>query len=98
MPQATSAENSFTVVCQKSGREAQVPPDKTILQALLDAGLLPDHHCTKGQCGTCETRVIACDGQLVHRDEVLTPSEHAAGKAMMICVSRCTGTRLVLDI
>ena len=98
MPSANPAENSFTVVCQKSGREVRVPPDKSILQALLDAGLLPDHLCTRGQCGTCETRVIACDGQLAHRDEVLGPSEHAAGKSMMICVSRCTGSRLVLDI
>ncbi|MDR0273738.1 MAG: 2Fe-2S iron-sulfur cluster binding domain-containing protein [Burkholderiaceae bacterium] len=94
----SDATNSFTVVCQKSGREVQVPPDQSILQALLDAGLLPDHLCTKGRCGTCETRVLACDGELVHRDGFLTPGEHAAGKSMMICVSRCTGTRLALDI
>jgi ferredoxin len=93
-----AAPHAFTVVCQKSGREVAVAPDQSILDALLDAGLLPDHHCKKGQCGTCETRVLACDGALLHRDEILGPEEHASGKTMTICVSRCTGTRLVLDL
>jgi len=97
-PTSSAPNTSFTVVCQKAGLQVQVPPEKSILQALLDAGLLPDHHCTKGQCGTCETRVISCDGALLHRDEFLSPGEQAAGKSMMICVSRCTGSRLVLDI
>ena len=49
-------------------------------------------------CGTCETAVIECDGELEHKDSVLTKGERQAGKTMLICVSRCKGTRLVLDI
>ena len=38
------------------------------------------------------------DGTLEHHDAILTKVERDAGKTMMICVSRCSGKRLVLDI
>ena len=86
------------MVCAKSGKTVAVPEDQSILDALIDAGLSPDYSCTEGVCGTCETAVIECDGELEHKDSVLTKGEREAGKTMMICVSRCKGTRLVLDI
>ena len=52
--------------------------------------------CTEGTCGTCETDVL--DGTPDHRDSVLTDEEREAGETMMICVSRCRGKRLVLDL
>ena len=52
--------------------------------------------CRKGTCGTCETPVL--EGEVEHRDSVLTPDEQAAGDTMMICVSRAAGPRLVLDL
>jgi hypothetical protein len=33
-----------------------------------------------------------------HRDSLLTEDEKAAGDTMMICVSRSSGARLVLDL
>jgi vanillate O-demethylase ferredoxin subunit len=47
-------------------------------------------------CGTCETNVI--EGVPDHRDYVLSGSERAAGRTMMICVSRAKSATLVLDI
>jgi hypothetical protein len=32
-----------------------------------------------------------------HHDHILTKSERAANKSMMICVSHCRSARLVLD-
>jgi len=52
--------------------------------------------CTEGTCGTCETDVL--DGTPDHRDSVLTDEEREAGETMMICVSRCHGKKLVLDL
>ena len=66
-----------------------------VLDALLEAGLSPDHSCREGLCGACETRVLA--GDVEHRDSILTESERAANKSMMICVSRCRSSVLVLD-
>ena len=38
------------------------------------------------------------DGEIDHRDSVLTEEEQSAGDVMMICVSRCKGPRLTLDL
>lgn len=94
--EAPVATQSFVVECARSGKSVEVPPGKSILDSLIDAGLKPDHSCKEGVCGACETKVI--DGAIEHRDGVLSPKERAAGKVMMICVSTCKGSRLVLDV
>ena len=95
-----SAANAhgFEVVCEQSGKTVDVPPGKSVLDALIDAGMSPDHSCKEGVCGACETAVLDFDGELDHQDGILTKIERQSGKTMMICVSRCTGKRLVLDV
>ena len=60
--------------------------------------VLPDHpsSCEEGYCGECETRVL--EGTPDHQDDYLTEDEQENGDMMMICVGRCKGTRLVLDL
>jgi ferredoxin-NADP reductase len=87
---------SFEVVCQASGQTVTVPPDKSILEVLKEAGLDLPSSCEQGICGTCEVRVVS--GEVEHRDSILSSSERAANQTMMICVSRACGPRLVLDI
>ncbi len=91
-----AVDRGFVVWLQKTGREVEVPPGKSILDCLIDAGLDPDHSCKEGVCGACETAVI--EGDLDHHDGILTKQERDAGKTMMICVSRCRSERLVLDL
>ena len=93
---APAAEGGFTVVLAKSGKSFQVPPGKTILETLLDAGINVASSCLEGVCGTCETRVL--EGVPDHRDVVLTESERKASKTMMICCSGSKSDRLVLDL
>lgn len=93
-PPAT--EGGFTVVLAKSNREIEIPAGKTILTALSDNGLDLPHSCTEGVCGTCETRVL--EGVPDHRDRILTDSQRASNKTMMICCSGSKGTKLVLDL
>ena len=38
------------------------------------------------------------EGQIDHRDMVLTPAEQADNKVMMVCVSGCKSERLILDL
>ena len=64
--------------------------------ALRGAGLDLPSSCEQGVCGTCECRVL--EGEVEHRDSILSASERAANAAMMTCVSRAKGARLVLDI
>jgi ferredoxin-NADP reductase len=91
-----AGEHAVEVVLAESGRTVMVRPETSILQALLDAGIDHDHDCTEGICGTCETKVI--EGEVDHRDYVLTQREKDAGDCMMICVSRACGKRLVLGL
>lgn len=84
------------VVCARTGITVPVPPDVSILDALAGQGVDVPCSCQQGICGTCETRVI--EGDPDHRDSILTESERAAGKTMMVCVSRARSPRLVLDL
>ncbi|MBO9537711.1 PDR/VanB family oxidoreductase [Herbaspirillum sp.] len=87
---------SYVAELARSKSSVTVPAGKSLLDALLDAGISVDHSCREGVCGACETKVI--EGELDHRDGVLSKSERAAGKTMMVCVSGCKGQRLVLDL
>ena len=91
-----ATEHEVEVVLAESGVTVTVGPETSILQAILDAGIDHDHDCTEGICGTCETKVI--EGEVDHRDYVLTQREKDAGDCMMVCVSRACGKRLVLGI
>ncbi len=86
----------FEVKLARSNRTIAVEAGKTILDALLDAGVAANHACSEGVCGTCETRVI--DGIPDHRDQFLSKEEHAANKTMMICCSGAKSATLVLDL
>ncbi|WP_369225659.1 2Fe-2S iron-sulfur cluster-binding protein [Streptomyces sp. R39] len=87
---------AFEVECVKSRVTVTVGPDESIVDALENVGVVVDASCRDGVCGTCEVPVI--EGELDHRDMVLTDAEQAAGHLMLICVSRCTSRRLVLDL
>ena len=96
-PQAQAASRAgFTVVLARSQRQIEIAPDQSILAALLANGVKIDSSCQDGICGTCEVRVL--EGTPEHRCSVLSKAERAAGKSMMVCVSRAAGERLVLDL
>ncbi|MFJ7290763.1 PDR/VanB family oxidoreductase [Streptomyces collinus] len=94
--QETGDNTAFEVELARSGRTLTVAPDVSVLDAVRTAGVEVLYSCTEGTCGTCETDVL--DGEPDHRDSVLTDDERATGETMLICVSRCRGGRLVLDL
>ncbi|MFE9644632.1 PDR/VanB family oxidoreductase [Streptomyces sp. NPDC006365] len=87
---------AFEVVLARAGLTLTVPPDRSVLESLEEAGVDVDFSCREGTCGTCETDVL--DGTPDHRDSLLSEDERAAGDTMLICVSRSCGPRLVLDL
>jgi ferredoxin-NADP reductase len=87
---------TFEVELAQSGTTLSVPPDRSILEVLEDAGIQVLSSCQEGTCGTCETVVLA--GTVDHRDSLLTDEEMAANDTMFICVSRAACPRLVLDL
>ena len=93
-PKPHDDDGSIEVVIHSTGETLMVPPDKPILDVLLEAGVDSDYDCRMGICGTCAVRVL--EGEPDHRDSVLSDSEHAQGM-MCTCVSRAKSGRLVLD-
>lgn len=90
------AFDEFDVFFEYSGIEARVGPEQSILEAAEIAGIDVPTSCREGTCGTCETPVIA--GTIVHRDSILSDAEREASATMMICISRASCSRLVLDL
>ncbi|MGR6921899.1 PDR/VanB family oxidoreductase [[Actinomadura] parvosata] len=86
----------FEVELAGSGRTLTVPPGRSILDVVEEAGVPVLSSCREGTCGTCETGVLA--GAVDHRDSLLSAEERAAGDVMFICVSRAAGPKLVLDL
>jgi len=94
--QLAGENTEFDVELAQTGTTVTVPADVSVLDAVRASGVEVLFSCTEGTCGTCETDVL--DGTPDHRDSVLTDEEREAGETMMICVSRCRGKKLVLDL
>lgn len=95
-PPAEAADKPFTVKLARAGGEYVVPANRSVAQVLLDHGVEVPISCLQGICGTCETRVLS--GAIDHRDALLSQDERHRQDTMMICVSRCHGGELVLDL
>jgi len=92
----SGSDASFEVQLASSGKIVVVPSDKTVVQALADAGIDVPVSCEQGVCGTCLTRVL--EGVPDHKDMYLTPGEQAANDQFTPCCSRSRTPRLVLDL
>ncbi|MFJ7491591.1 PDR/VanB family oxidoreductase [Streptomyces sp. NPDC097727] len=92
---ASSADSGpFEVELHRSGRTVRVAAGQSVLAAVREELPYVSYSCEQGFCGTCQQRVL--EGEIDHRDELLTDSER--DDSMLICVSRCRGERLVLDL
>ena len=91
-----SKEHAFEVALRDAGIVVQVAADQTLLQALRAGGIDVRSDCEEGLCGSCEVQVL--EGQVDHRDLVLTRAEREANGKMMSCCSRACGKRLVLAL
>ncbi|MGE0201932.1 MAG: 2Fe-2S iron-sulfur cluster-binding protein [Candidatus Melainabacteria bacterium] len=87
---------AFALVLQRAGVTTTVNAHESVLEAIERNGVDFPWSCREGICGTCEATVLY--GEVEHRDFVLSVEERAEQRRMMVCVSRCDGDRLVLDI
>ena len=95
-PAVAQGDHAFELVLEQSGRTLTVPADTSILEVLIAAGCDPMFDCQRGECGVCAVAVL--DGEIEHRDYVLSAREKSLGNVMHTCVSRAKGARLVLDL
>ena len=95
-PVVEAGDQAFEVELAQSGQRFTVPADQTILDCLIAHGCDPLYDCKRGECGVCAVPVI--EGEVDHRDYVLSQAEKDGGQVMQICISRAKGPRLVLDL
>ncbi|UKA75247.1 PDR/VanB family oxidoreductase [Arthrobacter sp. FW306-07-I] len=91
----TKADAQFEIELRQSGCTLTVPPEKSILDVVLEVNPSFMSSCEEGFCGTCETKVL--EGEVDHRDTILSAKERAKNDTMFICVSRSKCPKLVLD-
>ena len=87
---------AFEVTLSRSDKKILVGKDESLLDALNENGGALISSCGEGVCGTCEVRVLK--GQPMHLDSVMSDEDKDAIGVMYPCVSRSTGSTLVLDI
>ena len=92
----SDSDRTFDVKLASTGRVIPIGSKQTIVEALLDAGVVIPTSCEQGVCGTCLTRVL--EGEPDHRDSFLTPAEQTANDQFTPCCSRAKSPRLVLDL
>jgi ferredoxin-NADP reductase len=89
------ADAPFEIELRQSGCTLSVPSDRSILDVVLEVNPSFMSSCEEGFCGTCETKVL--EGEVEHRDTILSEKERAKNDTMFICVSRSKCSKLVLD-
>ncbi|WP_069300665.1 cytochrome P450/oxidoreductase [Neptunicoccus sediminis] len=89
-------ESAFSVELVDSGLKLEVANDTTLLDTLLAAGIDIACDCREGLCGSCEVAVL--EGDIDHRDMVLTRTERSENKRIMTCCSRAKGSKLKLAL
>jgi len=91
-----SREHAFVVELADSDLVVEVPADRSVLQVLRGAGIDVPSDCEEGLCGSCQVEVL--EGEIDHRDKVLTQAERASQATLISCCSRAKGKRLVLAL
>ncbi|MEU2199939.1 PDR/VanB family oxidoreductase [Isoptericola sp. NPDC019482] len=86
----------FRLELLMSAETLTVEPHESVLDVLERHDVPVVSSCRVGTCGTCEVAVV--DGEVEHRDSVLSPEEQAGNRSMMPCVSRACGPVLTLDL
>ncbi len=88
----------FQVELARSNMTVTVGAAQSLLEAIEAAGVEAPYLCRGGACGQCETRVLHCEGEMLHHDHWLSDEQKAACAHIMPCVSRFKGKRLVLEL
>ncbi|MDO5666844.1 MAG: PDR/VanB family oxidoreductase [Alcaligenaceae bacterium] len=94
--ESIALDGGFVVALARSGKEVAIPEGSSILDVLLEEGVAIEYSCQEGICGCWEVAVL--EGEVDHRDAILSDRERAQNKSMMVCCSGAKSQRLVLDI
>jgi vanillate O-demethylase ferredoxin subunit len=91
------APEEFRVRVHGHAQEIAVRPNRTLLNALTDAGVEVMSDCLRGECGLCAAKVLEVEGELDHRDVFLSDEQQREDETIITCVSRAVGGAITID-
>ena len=91
------AAEPFKVRVPALGIEVDVPADRSMADALEDAGVAVMTDCKRGECGLCAVDIVSCEGEIDHRDVFLSDHERHENTRICACVSRVAGGAISID-
>lgn len=94
-PEKSATDHAFTAILG-SGQTIEVGAQETLLHALQREGISVMSSCGAGNCGAC--LVVVLEGEVEHRDTVLSAEEKAENAVMCCCVSRAKGDSIVMEV
>ncbi|MBO6892642.1 MAG: reductive dehalogenase [Roseibium sp.] len=95
VPELPDYENHpFFLKLARSGRQIEVPADKTAADVLNEEGFKVDVKCSDGICGVCKCDLVS--GDVEHRDFVLSAKQRE--NAIVLCQSRAAKPGGVIEI
>ena len=87
----------FTVNVSDYDLDVEVPANRSMLEALREAGVNVMYDCLRGECGLCAVDILEADCQLDHRDVFLSEAERAERRKICTCVSRAIRGGMTVD-
>jgi ferredoxin-NADP reductase len=91
------AATPFKISIPRLGREIDVPANRSMLEALEDAGVDMIFGCRRGECGLCVLPILEATAPVDHRDVFFSAEERASNAKLCTCVSRVAGGSITLD-
>ncbi|WP_024519966.1 PDR/VanB family oxidoreductase [Bradyrhizobium sp. Tv2a-2] len=91
------ANAPFKIRIPRLGLEIDVPANRSILEALEDAGVEMIFGCRRGECGLCVLPILETPPRIDHRDVFFSSEERATNSRLCTCVSRAAGDHLTID-
>lgn len=89
-----STEHLITLA---NGKQFSAPEGVNLLDAARTAGLVLEHSCRTGRCGSCKTRVLAGRCSPTLPDQFLSPTEQAEGFVLSCAVQADSPMSLDLE-
>ena len=87
----------FVVHVPRLGISVRVPENRTMLDALEEAGVAVLSECRRGECGLCAVQIANVQGDIDHRDVFFSQDQHAESRHMCACVSRLAGGEVTIE-
>jgi ferredoxin-NADP reductase len=92
-----AAATPFKIRIPRLGLDIDVPANRSMLEALEDAGVDMIFGCRRGECGLCALPILDAPDGVDHRDVFFSEDERAANIKLCTCVSRIAGGCITLD-